>query len=76
MRGYFWDLVFQRLIKKMCHEDFLVEFIRLLCFAVERPKETLIILHDMGGPLWIFLGEGCVTNEIFVFVLSRERRDL
>ena len=60
----------------MCREDFLVASICLLCFAVERPKETLIVLHDMGGPLWIFFGEGCVANENFVFVLSGERRDL
>ena len=54
----------------MCREDFLVASICLLCFAVERPKE---VLHDMGGPLWIFFGEGCVANKRFVFVLSGER---
>ena len=37
---------------------------------------VLIILHDMGGPLWNFWREGCVANERSVFVLSGERRDL
>ena len=76
MRGYFWDLVFQLLSEKMCREDFLVASICSLFFAVERPKETLIILHDMGGPLRNFWREGCVANESFVFVSSGERRGL
>ena len=60
----------------MCREDLLVVLIYLFLFAVERPKESATVLHGMGGPLWNYCREGCVSNESFVFVLSGERRDL
>ena len=54
--------------KKMCREDFLVASICLLCFAVERPKETLIVLHDMGGPLSQNRVEGWWSKEFLLML--------
>ena len=50
----------------MNYEDFLVAFFCLL-FTLERTKETLSALHDVGGPLLNGWGEVCAVKANCVF---------
>ena len=65
----------QLLSEKMHDEVLFVASVCVFLCTVERPKETLANLHDMGGPLRNFWWEGCVSKVSLFFVLLGERQN-